>query len=104
MMFPDFIPIEYGGMSILTAIVLFFAGIGGGIYAVWDKTEHSRNLNYTKACAELLDSQIKSVDNKVDLLFLKNEEFIRDVSYIKTHVAGIRESVAWIKDDLRNKD
>lgn len=86
MMFPDFIPIEYTGMSILTAVIMFFMFIGWGSYFWWDRREHA-----------FVNSRVIEVDEKVSILFEKIDATNQDISSMKSHMAGIHEAVEWIK-------
>jgi len=42
MTLPNFIPLEHNGMSVITAIVLFFLMSGASVYFWWDKREITR--------------------------------------------------------------
>jgi len=101
MLFPDFLPIENRGMSIITAICLFFILIGVWIYFWWDKREHARLMTYTNELSKISDKQTEETMKKVETLFHKNDELNRDLSYIKSHVAAIHESVGWIKEYIK---
>ena len=85
-MFPEFIPIELEGMSVLTALIFCSMFIGWGSYFWWDRREHS-----------YLNNQAVEVDDKVDLLFSKFDGANEDISEMKAHMAGIHEAVEWIK-------
>lgn len=92
-MFPEFIPIELRGMSVLTALVLFFMFIGCGSYFWWDRREHT-----------YLNNQAVEVDDKVDLLFSKFDDANGDISEMKAHMAGIHEAVEWIKKYMERNE
>ena len=85
-MFPEFVPIELRGMSVLTALIFCSIFIGWGSYFWWDRREHS-----------YLNNQAVEVDDKVDLLFSKFDDANGDISEMKAHMAGIHEAVEWIK-------
>ena len=85
-MFPEFIPIELRGMSVITALVFFFMFIGWGSYFWWDRREHSH-----------VNHKVINVDDKVDLLFSKFDGANEDISEMKAHMSGIHEAVEWIK-------
>ena len=85
-MFPDFVPVELRGMSVITALVFFFMFIGWGSYFWWDRREHT-----------CVNQKVVEVDDKVDLLFSKFDDANGDISEMKAHMAGIHEAVEWIK-------
>ena len=89
-------------MSIYTAIIIFFAAVGASIYFWWDRREHFRLWTYTNNCIKIVQHETAEYEKKIDTLFTKNDEMNRDISYIKEHVAGIHESVAWIKEYIKN--
>ena len=85
-MFPEFIPIEIRGMSVMSALVFFFMFVGWGSYFWWDRREHTYANN-----------RVIDVDDKVDLLFSKFDGANSDIGEMKAHMAGIHEAVEWIK-------
>lgn len=92
MIFPEFIPIELRGMSILTALILFFMLIGWGSYFWWDRREHM-----------YVSHRVSEVDDKVTTLFEKIDETNKDISSMKSNMAGIREAVEWIKKYMEQR-
>lgn len=89
-MFPEFIPIEFEGVSIITAVVFVFLFAGWRVYYLWDVREHTRIDN------ELCD-KIEVTNDKVDLLFEKMDETNRNIASMNTNIAAISEAVDWIK-------
>ena len=89
----DIIPIENQGMSVITALVLFFMMNGYVVYFWWDRREHSRIQTQSAA-------NISTVDDKVCILFDKVDRTQNDISEINTHIASIQESIEWIKKSM----
>jgi len=100
---PEFIPIISSGMSIYSAISFFVIAGAAVMYFWWDRKEHTRLMNCIKQSIRSSAENINNTNSKVDLLFTKHDELIRDISYIKSHVAAIHESVAWVKESLKEK-
>jgi len=101
-LFPPFLEVEFTPMPIVTALVLFFAGIGATGFFWWARREHQRLFDYTNNCMRILQGELLESEKKIDTLFTKNDEMTRDIVFIKEHVAGIHESVAWIKEYIKN--
>lgn len=96
-MFPiDFIPVEMTGMSVVTAICLSFLITGFGIYMSWDKREHTRIHKYAQ-------DGFVDINDKAGALFSKHDAMNRDLSDIKTHIAGMHEALDWIKKYMETK-
>lgn len=89
-MFPDFIPVEFEGVSIITALVFVFLFAGWRIYYLWDVREHTRIDNE-------FNDKIEETNSKVDLLFEKMDESNRNIASMNTNIAAISEAVEWIK-------
>lgn len=96
-MFPDFVPVEFEGVSIISAVVFVFLFTGLGIYYRWDIREHFRinqNINQQK---DILNEKLEDTNEKVDILFSKVNETNRNLSSMNTNIAAISEAVTWIK-------
>lgn len=97
---PEFIPVEMRGISIITAMILFFlitgAIIGARIYFWWDKREHSRLHTHTTIEADYLS-------DKISVLFTKFDENNKNMSDMNMHIAGMHEAVDWIKKFMESK-
>ena len=91
-MFPEFVPIELRGMSVITALIFFFMFVGWGSYFWWDRREHSH-----------VNHKVVEVDDKVDLLFSKFDGATECINEMRAHMAGIHEAVEWIKKDIERQ-
>lgn len=89
-MFPEFIPVKFEGISIITALVFVFLFAGWRIYYLWDVREHTR-IDYE------LNYKIIETNDKVDLLFEKMDESNRNIATMNSNIAAISEAVEWIK-------
>ena len=97
MVIPPYIPIEFRGMSIITAIVFFFLGTGCTFVYQLFRREFKRVSLEVDRISKEADNKIKDTNEKVDLLFSKIDATNRDITEIKTHVARTLESVEWMK-------
>lgn len=96
-MFPEFVPVEFEGVSIISAVVFVFLFTGLGIYYRWDTREHTRIDHSIYHQKDILDDKIEDTNEKVDLLFVKVDETNRNLSTMNTNIAAISEAVTWIK-------
>jgi len=87
---PDFVPIEMDGISIITAMILFFFALVSCAYYRWDKNEHTR----LKDC---IDEEISDLVGKVDLIFVKIDDINANISEIKSRVSSTDEAINWLK-------
>lgn len=93
---PEFIPVEMRGISIITALIFFFLGVGGWFYFGWDRREHTRLQAHTTIEAD-------DLGGKINTLFDKMDNSNKDISDIKAHIAGVHEAVDWIKTFMESK-
>lgn len=84
-MFPDFVPVELRGMSIITAIILFFYGAGSGFVYSLFKREFKRVGDALKRHEERL------------------EENRDDIAGMKTNIALTLQSVTRMERILERK-
>jgi len=91
------IPIESHGMSAWTLLVFAFTGTGGWFLYKLIRREIKRTN--TK-----INTDIKDVNSKVDLLFAKVDDTNISISDIKTHIAGMHETVKWIQKSISNTE
>lgn len=84
-MFPDFIPIELRGMSILTALTFFFYTAGFGYFYSVMKREFRH-----------MDQKIKKHEDKLDA-------GQTDMAEMKTNIALLLQSMNRIEKRLENK-
>lgn len=103
MIWPDFIPVELEGMSILTAFVFFFIGLGSCFLWNLYTKEIKRIDRDIKNAVNETEAKIEDTNSKVDLLFEKIDSTNHDISEIKTHVARTDEAVQWIKRAMEAK-
>ena len=93
MVWPEFVPILCEGMSVFTAIVFFFLGIGAVfLYQLFQK-EVKRLDGDIKEAVMQTEEKIEDKKSKVDLLFIKIDTTTRDISEIKSQVARTDEDV-----------
>lgn len=102
MLIPDFIPIETHGMSIFTAIIFFFLGVGMAFFYQMATRECKRINEEIKRVCKDKDEKINDTNDKVDLLFEKIDSTNRDISEIKTDIARTLEAVEWIKKSMEH--
>lgn len=93
----DIIPVESHGMSAWTLLVFAFTGTGG--WFVYNLIRREIKRTNTK-----IDTEIKDVNSKVDLLFAKVDDTNISISDIKTHIAGMHETVKWIQKSISNTE
>ena len=91
-MLPEYIPLELHGMSIFTAIIITVMFVGWGSYFWWDRREHT-----------YVNNHVIEVEDKVNILFEKIDETNKDISSMKSHMAGIHEAVEWIKKYMEQR-
>ena len=92
-MFPvEFVPVEFRGMSIITAIILSSLGLGLGFYYTTIKREFKRVQDNFKRVDKVLEAH----DEKLD----KNHD---DIGDMKTNIALIHQSTTRIEKLLENK-
>jgi len=101
---PEFIPIVNHGMSIFTAGIFFFMGIGSVFLYSLFKRELQRINTKIESQAKITTEKIKDVNSKVDLLFAKVDDTNISISDIKTHIAGMHETVKWIQKSISNTE
>jgi len=96
-MFPDFVPVEFEGISVISAVIFVFLFAGWGVYCRWDIREHFRIDNRIDSQNTNLNEKIGDTNEKVDLLFEKMDESNRNIASMNTNIAAISEAVEWIK-------
>jgi hypothetical protein len=84
-MFPDFVPIEFRGMSMITAIILFFYGMSGGFIYSLIKREFKR-----------IGAQIREHERKL-------EDGREDMAEMKTNIALTLQSVTRMERILEKR-
>ena len=91
------IPVKMDDISIISALLFMFMFVCGTAYHSWNHREHTRIRGYAK------DGLIE-INDKASLLFSKIDNTNEDLSDIKVHIAGIHESLNWIKEYMKNKE
>lgn len=81
--FLNFIPIENRGMSILTALTFFFAGVGIGF--MWS----------------VMKREFKRINKELERHDTKLEERSMDIAEMKTDIALTRQSIQNIEEILK---
>ena len=94
---PEFIPIVNHGMSIFTAGIFFFMGIGSVFLYSLFKRELQRINTKIESQSKITADKINDTDDKVDLLFTKIDNSNSDIADIKANIATITEAILWIK-------
>ena len=91
-------------MSVFSALIFFFIGVGSVfMYNLFKRELHRINNkieSQAKVTTEKIEDtheRIKDTNDKVDLLFTKIDNTNSDIADIKTHIATITEAVLWIK-------
>lgn len=82
--FLNFIPLENRGMSILTALTFFFAGIGLGF--MWS----------------VMKREFKRINKELDKHSIKLEERCTDIAEMKTDIALTRQSIQNIEEMMKH--
>ena len=77
---PEFIPIVNHGMSIFTAGIFFFMGIGSVFLYFLFKRELQRINTKIESQSKITADKINDTDNKVDLLFSKIDNSNSDIA------------------------
>ncbi len=80
---PEFFPIEFRGMSIITAVSFFFIGIGVGF--MWS----------------VMKREFKRINKELDRHESKLEDRNKDISEMKTDIALTRQSVQNIEEMIK---
>ena len=98
---PNFIPIEYTGISIITALVFFFASIGMAAIFTWNKQEHQR----IRACVDdqvsAINIKMHETNNRIELLFIKLDNLTSKLNENNMYMAKTVEAIEWLKKDRR---
>lgn len=85
--FPDFTPIEYRGMSVITGLILFFAGVGFTAVIAFIKKEikdvDEKVNEEIKHLKDTMDLQNKRIDSHSEKL----ENAREDIGDMKTNIA-----------------
>ena len=94
---PEYFPIVNHGMSVFTAGIFFFMGIGSVFLYSLFKRELQRINTKIESQAKITTEKIKDTNEKVDLLFTKIDNSNSDIADIKANIATITEAILWIK-------
>jgi septal ring factor EnvC (AmiA/AmiB activator) len=101
--FPDFTPIEYRGMSVITGLILFFAGVGITVVVSFIKKEikdqDERFRDELKHRKESIDMVTKRVDQHDDKL----SQFKDDMGDMKTNIALLLQSCKRIESFMEKQ-
>lgn len=81
--FLDFIPIENRGMSVLTALTFFFAGVGLGF--MWS----------------VMKREFKRINKELEKHETKLDERCQDIAEMKTDIALTRQSIQNIEEMMK---
>lgn len=100
-MFPDFMVIENRGMSILTALVIFFAGIGVTAGLQLLKRELDNVNEKINDEVERLDKAVEATNKRADTHQEKLESVRDDMSEMKTNIALLLSATTRIEDYLK---
>jgi TolA-binding protein len=102
-LFPDFVTIENRGMSILTALFIFFAGVGATICIQMMKQEFTRVDDRIDEEVERVDKLMKATNERVDSHQEKLESVKDDIAEMKTNIALTFQSVTRIERILEKE-
>ena len=94
---PEYFPIVNHGMSVFTAGIFFFMGVGSVFLYSLFRRELKRINTKIEAQTKATADKIKDTDDKVDTLFTKIDNSNNDIAEIKSNIATITEAILWIK-------
>lgn len=99
-MFPDFIPVEPRGMSVLTALFFFFTGIGATLFIQFVKREFKRIDRKIDEEMQKVNSSVDRANKRIDQGNDKLDDTKNDIAEMKTNIALLLQSTKRIEKIL----